>query len=102
MAAETIPDYQEWALEMPVQLLHERTDIVAGDVGRGHGEIQAQALLEGRDRDGAGHREAIMAVPAIVDGRLALRCPRAAHRGLQHEATLINKDDGAALTPGFF
>jgi hypothetical protein len=41
-------------------------------------------------------------VPTRMDGGFPLGCPRPTHRGLQHEATLIEKDDGAALTPGFF
>jgi hypothetical protein len=41
-------------------------------------------------------------VPAIMNGSVPSGCPRAAHGGLEHEATLIKKDDGAALTSGFF
>jgi hypothetical protein len=43
-----------------------------------------------------------VAVPTLMDRCLALRCPGTAHRGLEHEATLINANDGTALTPGFF
>jgi hypothetical protein len=43
-----------------------------------------------------------MAVPTLMDRGLALRCPGAAYRRLEHEAGLIQENDCAALTPGFF
>ena len=43
-----------------------------------------------------------MAVPTVLARGFALRCPRAPHRGLQHEAALIKQDNGAPLTPGIF
>lgn len=35
VSAAAIPDHQQWVLEMPVQLLHERQDIGAGEMPRG-------------------------------------------------------------------
>lgn len=102
VSAEAIPDHQERALEVPVELLHEGEDIIAGEIVRGDRKIESQALLLGGDGDRTGHREAIMAVPRIVDRRLALRRPRTAHRRLEHEAGLIKKNKGTAITPGFF
>jgi hypothetical protein len=43
-----------------------------------------------------------MAVPTVMDRRLAQWCPGAPHRGLEHKTTLVNKDDGAAFTSRFF
>jgi len=37
-----------------------------------------------------------------VERSLAPGSPGAAHRGLEHEAALIEKDNGTAFTPGFF
>ena len=85
-----------------MELLDKAKDIVARDMRGRDGKIQSQALLEGRHRGRTGHGEAIMAIPTIVDGGLALGYPRPAHGGLQHEAALIAQDNGAALTPGFF
>jgi hypothetical protein len=102
LSTEAIPDEQQRALEMPTELLDKGKDIVARDIGGGHREIEVQALVHWRDGDRTSHREAIIAVLTIMDGRLALRCPCAPYRGLDHEATLVNEDYGAALTPGFF
>lgn len=86
---------------MPVQQLHERKDIVAGEIPLGHRKIESQALAEWGDSDSPGDREPVVAVPTVMNGGLPLGGPRAAHHGLQHEAGLIDKDEGAALTPGF-
>src|SRR5215475_3836792 len=102
MPAEPVPDHQQGALEMPAEVLDKRKDIVACDVGGRDRKIESQTLTHGRDRDGAGHREAVVTVPAVMDRGLPLRGPGAALRGLQHEATLIDQDKGAALTLGFF
>ena len=99
---EAIPDHQQRTLEMAAELLDKRKDIVPGDVGRRDRKIESQALTPGRDGDGAGDGQAVVTIPTIMDRCLALRCPRPAHRGLQHEAALINQNDRAALTPGFF
>ena len=102
VSAEAIPDEQPWALEMPTELLDKGKNIGARDIGGGHRAIEAQALVHGRDGDRAGHGEAIMAVPTVMARRLALRCPCASYRGLEHAATLVNADNGTALPPGFF
>ena len=62
MAAEAIPDEQQGALQRPMEWPNESEAIVAGDVSRGDGKIQAQALWEGRHRDRTGDGEPIMAV----------------------------------------
>ena len=99
---EAIPDYQEWALEVPMELLDKAKDIIAREIPLGDGKIEAQALAHGRDGDRAGDGEAVVTLPTIMNGGVPLGCPRAAHRGLEHEATLIDEDYGAVLTPGFF
>lgn len=102
VSAEAVPDEEQRAPEMPAEVLDKGKDIVAGNVGRRNGKIQPHALTHRRDGDGGGHRQAVVTVPTRMDGGFPLGCPRPTHRGLQHEATLIEKDDGAALTPGFF
>jgi len=101
MPTPAIPDAEQRALEMPVELLDKGKDIVAGKMVRRDGKRESEALAHGRDGDGPGHRKAVVAVPALMDRCLALRCPGTAHRGLQHAATLIKENDGTALTPGF-
>jgi hypothetical protein len=87
---------------MASQLLHAGINVVSGEVALSHGEIQPQTFLHRRYGHGPGGGETIMTVPAVLDGRLPPRDPGAAHRGLQHETALVNKDNGTACTPGFF
>ena len=87
---------------MAAQLLHTGKDLIAGNVPWGHREIEAQALLQGRHGDSTGDRETIVSVPTVMEGCVPLWCPGAPHRGWQHKAGLINQDEGAAFTPGFF
>jgi hypothetical protein len=87
---------------MPAEVLDKRKDIVASDVGGGDSKIEPETLTYGRDGDRTGHGEAIMPVPTRMHGRLAARGPGPADRGLQPAATLIDQDQGTALTPGFF
>ena len=98
---EAVPDDEQRALEMASQLLDKRKDIVSGDVPRRDGEIETQTLLHRRQGDGAGYREAIVSVQLAWTGG-APWSPGAAHRGLQHETGLVNKDNSAPFTPGFF
>ena len=102
MPAEAVPDEEQRASERPAEVLDKGKDIVAGNVGRRDGKLQPHALTHRRAGDGAGHREAVVTVPTIMDGGFALGCPRPTDRGLEHAATLIKKDNSPALTPGFF
>jgi len=100
--AEAVPDEEQRAPEMPAEVLDKGKDLVAGNVRGGERKIESYALTQGREGDGAGHREAVVTVPTIMDRSLPLGCPGPTDRGLEHEATLIKKDDRPALTPGFF
>ena len=101
MPTPASPDEEPRALAMPVELLGQGQDIVAGKMVRRKGQREAEALAYWREGADPGHRQAVVAVPALRDRCLALRCPGTAHRGLQHAATLIKENDGTALTPGF-
>jgi hypothetical protein len=92
-----IPKHQQWALERSMELLDKAKDIIASEMPPGDGKREAQALAHGRDGDRARHREAVVPVPAIMEGCGPMGCPRPAHGGLEHEATLIKKDQDAAL-----
>ena len=99
---EAVPDQQQRPLEMASQPLHKGKDIIASDVPGNHREIEAHTFLDGRDGHRSRDGEALMAVPTVMELGLPLGGPGAAHRGLEHEATLIDQDQGTALTPGFF
>lgn len=102
VSAEAVPDEEQWALAMPAEVLDKGKDLVAGDVGGDEGKIESHTLTHGRDGEGAGHCEAIVAVPTVLDGGVPLRCPGAAHGRLHHETSLSKKNNRTALTPGFF
>jgi hypothetical protein len=102
VATPAIPDQQQGALQMAMELLHKGKDVLSREIRARHGKIAAQALALGGDGERSGHGEAIVAVPARVDGRFAPWCPGATHRRLEHEAGLIDQDQGAPVTPGFF
>jgi len=100
--AAAIPEHQQRALAVPVQLWHAGQDIVAREMVRRDGTIPAEAFAHWGDGDGPGDGEAIMPVPTSMDGGLPLRRPGTAHRGLEQKAGLSNAHEGTALTPGFF
>ena len=102
VATPAIPDQQQGALQMAVELLHKGKASLSCEIGGRDRKIEPQALALGGDGECGGHGEAIVAIPARVDGGLALRGPRPAHSGLAHEAGLIQQDQRAAFTPGFF
>jgi hypothetical protein len=85
-----------------MELLDKAKDSVAREVGQRDGARQPRALAHGRDSKGAGHRQAIVAIPTGMERGVPSECPGATQRGLEHEASLINANTGAALTPGFF
>ena len=67
-----------------------------------HSEINAQPLTARRQGNGGLNRQAIMAIPHLMYGRVTRQSPRPTTGGLQHEATLIYQGDGRPLVPGFF
>src|SRR5262245_43965855 len=99
---EAIPDHQQRAREVPVQLLHAGKDIVAREMVRSAGKIPAEAFAHWGYGDGPGDGEAIKPVPTRMDGGLPLRRPGTAPRGLVQKAGLLTEHEGTALTPGFF
>ena len=99
---EPIPNDAQRSLEVTVQALHKGNEVLTGDMGRLHGEIEAQAVLDRRDGDGADDREAIMAVPAVLDRGLPPRGPGLSNGGVKHEAGFIHEAEGSSLALGFF
>lgn len=102
VAAETIPDDQQGAPEMLAQALDKGEDIVSGDVVSRDRKIQSEALMQGRDGDSAIDGQTVMPGPTVVNRRVAFGGPGSPDGGLEHETRLIDEDEGATLTPGFF
>jgi hypothetical protein len=89
----------------PQALVHqgqERHNFLKADVVVVDLEIESQAAAYRGYRNPRDNRQTIMAVPAVLDGRLTSRCPTAADYGLEHEATFIDQDDTPPLVVGFF
>jgi hypothetical protein len=99
---EAIPDEEQRTLEMRSEVLDKGKNIVACEVRGRNGKIEPHVLPDRRDSDGAVYREAIVALPTVMDRSFALGCPRATDSGLEHKAGLINENHGAALTLSFF
>ena len=67
-----------------------------------HSEINTQPLALRRQRNGGLNRQAIVAIPHLVHGRVAPQSPCSATGGLQHKAALIDPGDGHPFLSGFF
>jgi hypothetical protein len=68
-----IPDDQQWTLQMPPEVPDKRNDIAPGDVGGRQRKIESQPLRHGRDGEGAGDGQAVVAIPTRMERGLALR-----------------------------
>lgn len=65
-------------------------------------EIQTQPLAApGRHREGRNPRQAIMAVPTVLNGHMPLGSPGAADHRLEQKAAFVHQDDTVALLVGF-
>src|SRR5262249_50752255 len=86
--AEAIPDHEQRALEGPVQLLDKGKGLVARDIRRGYGEIEAQAFVDWGDGDGTGHGEAVVTDIYGVSARAMLEAILAGQRDVEALADL--------------
>src|SRR5690242_20405258 len=75
MPIAALPDEKQRALEVPMELLDKAKDSVDREVGQRDGARQPHALAHGRDSKGAGHRQAIVAIPTGME-RGAIGVPR--------------------------
>jgi hypothetical protein len=87
---------------MAPKLVHKGKEVVPSEIVRAHGDIAAQALVDGRPGEGTSHGETIRAVPAVMPRRVTSRRPGPAYRGLQQKAGSLKKDERPALMWGFF
>jgi hypothetical protein len=102
MPAEAIPNNQQGAPEMLAQALDKGADIVSSDVVSRKRKLHSESLLQGRNGESAIDGQAVMPIPTVVNRCVAFGGPGSPDGGLEHETRLIDEDEGAPLTPGFF
>jgi len=91
-----IHDNPSW--KMRQQFCHKRLKIIGDNVVLLQGKIQCQMLAFGRNcncRDGG---QSVTAVPAIMNGSLALWSPSSANHWLKHKTAFVRKNNA---TTGF-
>ncbi len=91
--AGVVPDHDDMPAEVAQQVAEEFADPAVPDVRGVALEVQADATTPGSNGDARNHRDAIMPVAMINDGRLTARSPGLSHRGDQEEARLVDEDD---------
>jgi len=101
MRTISIQHQDELAPQKPMDHRDEGYDLLVVDVLAANLEVEAQSLPHGRDREPRDHRETIVAIPAVLDRRLSLRSPGAAHNRLEHEAAFVDQHDAPAAFLGF-
>jgi len=91
--ARVVPDDEDVAAKVVQQVPEEFADLVVSDVFRVASEVQADAPPPGSNGDARNHRDAIMPVAMMNEGRLSARGPCLSHRGDQEETRLVYEDD---------
>lgn len=97
-----IQDQDELAPQMAVDQVEKGDDVIEADVVLMQLEVHTQTTPLGRHGEGGDDREPVMAIPAILDRCLPLRCPGTSHDGLKHEAAFVDYDDAPSFSLGFF
>ena len=96
MRFESVPDNQQWLLEMGLEGFEEIDDLFSSDTALVQPEQEVFAAQPGNDGD---------MVPVEVkldDGRLALQGPDAHPGGALADARLVDEDNQPACSLGFF
>src|SRR5258708_21347237 len=102
MSVETIQDHQQVTTQNAADLAQEVEDFRVGDVAVVEIEVEAQTAGLRRNRESRDRREAIMAVPNVIDGRLSLRRPGATNHGLQHEDPFVDENHATPAQANLF
>ena len=102
VSVQPIKDHKEIAAEQTMDLLDEGSDANVVEV-LPHGlEVKPQTAELRRDGEASDDRQAIVPIPAVLNGRLAARRPSAPHDRLKHEARFVYEEDAAAGLAGSF
>src|SRR5258708_29082084 len=99
MSVETIQDHQQVTTQNAADLAQEVEDFRVGDVAVVEIEVEAQTAGLRRNRESRDRREAIMAVPTLMDWRLSPSPPRATNHRQQHETRFVAENNGTPPQP---
>src|SRR5579864_5229587 len=86
MDVEAVPDEEERAADGAPKVAHKALGVVVADVVVEDLEVQTNAPLEWRNRECGDDGQAVVTIPAPMNGRLAFGCPRSSDERLQHVA----------------
>jgi hypothetical protein len=91
---DSVPDDVHGTPELSAEKAKELHDILRPDVPivLQQVEVQAQSMPPGADRDRADGRDPVMAIPALLDGRLSPRRECSPDQGSEHEAGFIEEN----------
>ena len=91
--ARVVPDDEDVPAKVAQQVSEEFADLVVPDVLRVTPKVQTDPPTPGSNRNARNHRDPIMPVTMMKEGRLTARSPGLSHRGNQEEARLVDEDD---------
>ena len=97
MNRPAVANQDQFALQLLMQMPDEEHQVLSTKVLVLICEVNAHSLGSRRERQRADDADAIMAIPAIVNGRFSSRRPCAADGGLQYEARFVNKYEARLL-----
>lgn len=97
-----VPEEEDGAVEMAQQQSQERRDLDMGDVLKVQMAVEPDPPVGGADRHRRDRRDLVALVAVDQHWRLTARCPRAADRGHQQKAALVQECQVGVQAPGFF
>jgi hypothetical protein len=100
----TVPDNQEWLLDLSAQLAKKCSSPLGGDIGVGiEGKVKSYAFSVRWNSQSSDGRHLSMGSPCSPQyGRAPAQSPGASYQGSHQEATLIDKDKVRLQLTGFF
>ena len=102
MNAVTVQNHNKLSAQVPAESLKERHRLFRADILGMDMKVQSQTPPFWGNSDSRDDREAVVAVPTVLDRRFAFRRPCPATHRLQHKAAFIRKNDTISLPMRFF
>jgi hypothetical protein len=102
MYRTTVPQQNDWSMEVVLQVAQKVDDLDARDVRSVKTNIQAQPAANGRNSEGGDCGDAISAVTVVQPRRFASRRPRSSNRWDEEKAAFVYKCEIGAQPTCFF
>ncbi len=102
MDRSPIPEQDDGSLQMPEQVLQERSDIQAGEIVTAQPKVERHPSPLGRHGQGTDRRHPILLIAVAHDRRAAFRGPGVRHVGDEQEARFIKEDEVGTTSRGVF